>query len=148
MNIEMGGFIFSVRLDRIDKNENGEQIILDYKTGAFSKSSWEKERLGEPQLPFYALINEEALGILVCQIKLFDTKLIGIVCDSLADLFKPFRNISSKTHWQEQKKQWQQSIEMLISEFSLGYAAVTPRNKAICEYCDYASICRKSSYLI
>jgi len=138
------GVLFSVRLDRVDELPSGDFLILDYKTGSFFKSSWSHPRLSEPQLPFYALIDEKALGVMVCQIKLDAFKYIGMVCDSQSHHWQGFSSVNLIEDWVKQKETWQRIIDELIAEVKLGVAEVRPRSKAICQFCEYGSFCRKN----
>lgn len=44
-----------IRVDRIDRLNDEQEIIIDYKTGACRAADWVVPRLNQPQLPFYAL---------------------------------------------------------------------------------------------
>lgn len=49
------GLPLTLRLDRMDQLDNGELILIDYKTGTPAPKSWGGERPDEPQLPLYCL---------------------------------------------------------------------------------------------
>ena len=52
---QVGDYLISGRIDRIDRLANGELLFIDYKTGSVSTSGWLDERVSSPQLPFYLL---------------------------------------------------------------------------------------------
>ena len=53
--VTLGGLRMNIRADRVDQLENGELVILDYKTGECRPSDWDGPRPDEPQLPIYAV---------------------------------------------------------------------------------------------
>ncbi|WP_354695526.1 PD-(D/E)XK nuclease family protein [Elongatibacter sediminis] len=55
-----GGAGLRTRLDRVDRLDDGRLLIIDYKSGAVDSKRWADERLGEPQLPLYAVLLERA----------------------------------------------------------------------------------------
>ncbi|NIB41147.1 hypothetical protein HBA55_16205 [Pseudomaricurvus alkylphenolicus] len=52
---EFAGLPLRLRLDRLDRLDSGELILIDYKTGNPSPRSWGSDRPEEPQLPLYSL---------------------------------------------------------------------------------------------
>ena len=66
--INLAGLTFDLRLDRIDRLNDGSLLVIDYKTGDVSPKSWDLPRPDDVQLPLYAgfaLDREEELGGLV-----------------------------------------------------------------------------------
>lgn len=53
--IILGGLRLKLRIDRIDKLENGDELLIDYKTGQVQMSEWFGERPEAPQLPLYCI---------------------------------------------------------------------------------------------
>lgn len=51
----LGGIHFKLRIDRIDKLENGDELLIDYKTGQVQVSEWFGTRPLAPQLPLYCI---------------------------------------------------------------------------------------------
>lgn len=51
----LGGVNFKLRIDRIDKLENGDELLIDYKTGHAQVSEWFGTRPLSPQLPLYCI---------------------------------------------------------------------------------------------
>jgi hypothetical protein len=64
----IAGLTFDLRLDRIDRLNDGSLLVIDYKSGDVSPKSWELPRPDDVQLPLYAgfaLDGEKRLGGLV-----------------------------------------------------------------------------------
>ena len=55
---EIEGQVIRLFIDRIDQAENGEKIIIDYKTGKVDPKKWFGDRPEDPQLPLYAISSE------------------------------------------------------------------------------------------
>lgn len=51
----IAGLTLDLRLDRIDRLENGSLLVVDYKTGTVSPTLWKLPRPEDVQLPLYAL---------------------------------------------------------------------------------------------
>ncbi len=60
--IEIGGFMLTTRLDRVDELDDGRRIVIDYKTRAPFVGSMLGERPEEPQLPLYLITAELERG--------------------------------------------------------------------------------------
>ncbi len=142
---ELAGIKFNLQLDRLDKLDNGDYVIIDYKTGKPNISAWFGERPDEPQLPLYAIIDQE-------------TQQANAVCFGLvrSDACR-FSGVSQhdlqiKGVWQAEKKykidwhtirqQWQTTLTRLAEEFAAGHAEVDPKDNTTCQFCDLQSLCR------
>ena len=53
--IIIGNLRLNLRVDRIDITSEGEQILIDYKTGSTNTNTWFMERIQDPQLPLYTI---------------------------------------------------------------------------------------------
>jgi hypothetical protein len=58
----INGIDIKLRIDRIDRLDNGCHVIVDYKTGSANARNLGNERMAEPQLPLYALAIGEPLS--------------------------------------------------------------------------------------
>ena len=52
--VHIAGLTLDLRLDRIDRLNDGSLLVIDYKSGDVSPNSWELPRPDDVQLPLYA----------------------------------------------------------------------------------------------
>lgn len=121
----------SLRLDRIDRDQEDHVWVIDYKTGDFKLNRLYDERLEAVQLPLYYLALsqswEQPYGLMVMQLDLKTSKI-----QSLSDECETL------------KSQWEQGIQSLVNEYRQGVALVSPnRGDETCRYCDLAAFCRR-----
>lgn len=133
---EIGGLTFKVRADRVDTLVDENKIIIDYKTGKCKPASWNDDRIDEPQLPLYALIEERISAIAFAQLNREACKLTGYGDEAITD-----KGIENLENWAEQLELWKKNLELLAMEFISGLASVTPK-KGACDYCDLLHVCR------
>lgn len=128
---------FNVRIDRIDTFENDQQLIIDYKTGAIHPGKWNFDRIEEPQLPLYALLNPDKTSAIAFVKLAKDRCEISGVGDSHVEL----PGVNTDENWENLLRKWQNNLENVAEEFLQGVATVTPQKDA-CNYCEYQSVCR------
>lgn len=147
---------FSLRIDRIDRLEDGALLLIDYKTGSVRVSDWHGERPRDPQLPFYAVaeVSGAVRGIAYGCLRVgeegysgyaaVDVKGTGV--QDVADLKRPPEEVAS---WRNLVEKWEQRLQALVREFAGGDARVDPRSVAQdCRYCDLAPLCRRHELAI
>ncbi len=147
-SIQVGGLHFSTRLDRVDELEDGQHIVIDYKTSKQSISTMLGDRPDEPQLPFYLVMAEEhAVGVAFASLKRGQLGFSGIVKDggllpgvkSFADTFGCKQFVS----WDELIATWRYYLEDLATGFASGDARVDPKKYPVtCSQCDMQPFCR------
>jgi len=141
-------FTLNLTADRIDRDESGRKILLDYKTGAKqSMGKWLGERMEQPQLPLYAVAADLATHDAVAFASVRsgndmgfeglsgeETEIPGIArCDGKRQ--RP-------TDWQQVLKEWHRNLNSLAAEFVEGRSDVSPRNSKACTYCNFEALCR------
>lgn len=138
--LTMQGLTLYLQVDRIDTLSDGSQLIIDYKTGSPSPSSWFGDRPDEPQLPLYALQNpEQVRGLAFGQVRAQNIKFNGLTAE--AGQLPGVKTIDM--NWGVLIEQWQTTLNQLTEDFCLGKAAVDPKKfPTTCTYCHLASVCR------
>ena len=147
-SIQVGGLTLNTRLDRVDELEDGQHIVIDYKTSKQSIGTLLGERLDEPQLPLYLVMAEEhAVGVSFASLKRGQLGFSAIVKD--ADLLpgvKAFSDTIGCKHfvsWEELIATWRYYLTDLAEGFASGDARVDPKKYPItCTQCELQSFCR------
>lgn len=120
--IDYAGLKLTLYIDRIDELENGERLLIDYKTGADLKiSQWLGERPDEPQLPLYAVTQSEDIkGLAFAQLNPKALQWIG-----LGELSSPLPGLKPpQEDWQTQLQDWDSVLSTLARDFIAGDARV------------------------
>ena len=140
--VTVGGIDLSIRADRMDRLENGDFVVLDYKTGECSASDWFGSRPNDPQLPIYAVTAEAPVaGVFYGQLKTGKVAFRGMMdSEGLVPGVKPSRDAVSI----DQKIDgWQDVLDQLGEDFREGRAAVDPKDRRkSCQYCALPTLCR------
>ena len=134
--IHQNGIILTLLVDRIDRLATGEKLVIDYKTGVNNKTrDWEEERIKSPQLPLYALTDDEIQGVTFAQVARHKYKFLGVG----ADKFVP--NMVACEDWDATVSDWRTRIDAIALEVRQGVATITPTKNA-CQFCDVLPLCR------
>ena len=137
-----GGVEFTVRIDRVDRLEDGARVLIDYKSGA-TGVDWRGDRPDNPQLPIYALLLPQAL-VAVAYGRINASECSFVAEAERDGIFKP-RAKRTKMEGMESLAAlmcvWSRRIEKLAAEFAAGRAAVAPLPRA-CESCHLHGLCR------
>ncbi|MEM9242998.1 MAG: PD-(D/E)XK nuclease family protein [Pseudomonadota bacterium] len=150
-HIHIGGLEMTIQIDRIDQLEDGSTLIIDYKTGKHNSiNDWFDPHPDEPQLPLYACIQlKKPNGIYFAKVNIENPKFIGTAAkknqclpdtQAICDLAK------GENNWPSQLSYWQNTLTQLAQDFADGDAAVQPKSKQTCDYCDFPSLCRIDNY--
>lgn len=147
-HLAIGPLTLSMRPDRIDVLSDGRQVVVDYKTGVVSRSSWLGDRPKDPQLPLYALMNAAVTGIAFARVQQQDPSFVPLGDDlglSQKDTTVQAQLARTKNRdadtWEALLAHWQVRLTTLANDFVAGEAAIDPLPQA-CNYCTLASVCR------
>jgi len=127
----------ALRLDRVDRLEDGRRLILDYKSGRAERIDPEEERPVRPQLPAYAV----ALGDEVAAVATVHLLPERLQLRGLADGEARCGLTAAPRPWQEQLALWRGRLGRLVREFAAGEARVAPLKDA-CRHCHLDIGCR------
>ncbi|HET9087272.1 MAG TPA: PD-(D/E)XK nuclease family protein [Acidobacteriaceae bacterium] len=157
-NAEIGGISFRCRIDRIDQTGHGD-VLLDYKTGCVTANDCAGDRPDQPQLPAYAVLQNEAsaeslpiAGIAFAGLHPRKTEFTVIAAqpsvfarqaeDPVARKADARSSLSPEA-MHEQLADWKITLTRLAEQFRSGNAIVDPKNGSqTCNYCSQALLCR------
>lgn len=132
------GLKLKLRIDRIDRLENGRLLLLDYKSGTQNAPKWQEDRPQEPQLLVYAAaLGNEVDGMFLCQLKPRDMKPLGCSRE------KQFaaKSAAVEENWDAFLASASGCVKKLASDFVAGFAVLDPAKHA-CDYCNLKPLCR------
>jgi probable DNA repair protein len=160
--IEIEGLALNLCIDRVDKTASNEAVLIDYKTGEISLAACFGERLSEPQLPIYCLLEQDFLpcGVAFGLVKpTGECEFIGITYHE--DVFPGVKAIEYQKNylakrgvecqsylekealWTSLLSHWRYLLGKHAKEFMQGIALVSPKNHLqTCQYCHLTSLCR------
>jgi ATP-dependent helicase/nuclease subunit B len=149
LSIVIGGLTLALRVDRIDRLEDGSLAVIDYKTGADAEAeSWFGERPRLPQLPLYveAVGAERVSAVAFGRVRTGDTAYSGVARDAAA--FPGLAAHGSRgwplehSTWDELLDAWRRRLAGLAREHSSGDARLAPDPVRACRYCRLGMLCR------
>lgn len=145
------GLALRLRLDRIDRLADGALLVIDYKTGNVSPTSWELPRPNDVQLPLYAGfgLNRETEplgGLVFAKVRAGEHGFAGRVHDAKNQLLPGLGSQSAlvkRPFTAEELIDWRDYIEQMALDFVAGHAEVDPREYPVtCEHCGLEALCR------
>ena len=148
--VTIAGLSLKLRLDRVDRLNDGALLVIDYKTGSVSPKAWNLPRPDDIQLPLYAGFalgpGSELGGLAFAKVRPGDQAFAGRIGDAKATLLPNLGNGTSLVKdalTAEQLIDWRESIEQLARDFLAGKAEVDPRDyPKTCERCGLQTLCR------
>lgn len=147
--IQIGELKLTGKIDRVDQLEDGNRLLIDYKTGQAEKSSWFPEaRIKDPQLPAYALTMEpQPNAIAFAKLKPDSLGLHGLSegatgIKGISPLPSYGYKFSELQDWSELLDGWHTNLEALAKDFKAGQASVDPVDANACKYCHLHALCR------
>jgi ATP-dependent helicase/nuclease subunit B len=138
-HFEAFGLRLRLRVDRIDRLENGHVLLIDYKSGQQSRNKLKGARPKEPQLLVYAASSADQVdGIFFAEMKANEVRAVGL---SREKQFES-RSIDVKKHeWGSFLEESRAEVDRLAEQFVSGYAVVDPLPQ-VCGYCASKPLCR------
>ncbi|MCW8925684.1 MAG: PD-(D/E)XK nuclease family protein [Xanthomonadales bacterium] len=151
--IEMEGQVIRLFIDRVDRLPDGDEIIIDYKTGTMQPKKWFGARPEDPQLPLYAISAKKAPAAVVFGVIREDgCEYKGVVRHPGLFPGLPPKETNSTRYLVEAGSQmpetidnWRQTLHHLMSDFLAGEAVIDPKNgRSTCNnsFCELQSLCR------
>ena len=135
----VAGLQLNLRIDRIDRLNDGKLILIDYKSGLQDRRKLDGPRPPEPQLLLYAsTLGEEVEGVFFGQLKPRDLHPIGY---SRHEQFASRKVEVLRDSWPERLAEWRATVDRLARDFAEGYAHVHPTADA-CTFCQNRPLCR------
>ena len=135
--VAIGGTLIDVRIDRVDRLEDGTHAILDYKSGRAMTPDWEVQRTTHPQLLVYL----QAAGVPVSALAVAHLDPKSVVFKGIGDQDSRLPGLKAGGDWSAQLAGWRQQVAGLAADFLRGHASVDPMDGA-CDYCHLHAFCR------
>ncbi|MDQ6986641.1 MAG: PD-(D/E)XK nuclease family protein [Mariprofundaceae bacterium] len=140
------GISIHIKADRIDIDDSGQRIMLDYKTGAAqSAAKWLGERMEEPQLPVYALAEADVQAVAFARVRNGEMGFDGLSAEDVGvqgiEAYVGKRE-DMPADWSALMAAWHASVNALAEEFVAGRADVSPRDAKACNHCTFMGFCR------
>ena len=132
------GLRLRLRVDRLDRLQNGKLLLIDYKSGVQSRGKLKCPRPEEPQLLVYATaVGNEVDGIFFGELTPRQPRAVGFS----SERYFQGQAAEVREDWDAFLAQSHDEVQRLAAEFVSGYAAVHPI-KGACEYCGVTPFCR------
>ncbi len=152
--IQVENLDLNLRMDRVDRLNDGKLLVIDYKTGMVDKKAWDLPRPDEVQLPLYAGFalddDAECGGLVFAKIRAGETQFDGRVADAKLTLLPDIgaRSGLAKNNLTEQNlAAWREYIEQMARDFVAGEAKVDPLDpEKTCEQCGLQTLCRIAEF--
>ncbi|MGA9962005.1 MAG: PD-(D/E)XK nuclease family protein, partial [Azonexus sp.] len=139
-------------VDRIDRLDDGRQIIIDYKTGAaIDTRNWADARISEPQLPIYAaLVNDEVTAVVFAKVLLDKPAFAGVAEEK--DILPGVQGIGDEKQkvfdpaefpdWTAVITHWRERLHAVAREVKNGQAGVMFADEKALQYCEVLPLLR------
>lgn len=141
--LALHGLELQVQADRVDELADGEQVVIDYKSGVLHQPDWAAERPGEWQVPLYCLQTERPVAALLGQVHSQGTRFRGMAAYAdIAPGIPALTPTDTVADWPDLIRHWRQVLAQLTAEIQAGQARVAPRNAQACAHCGLQALCR------
>ncbi len=136
----LAGAVIDVRIDRIDRLQDGTHAIIDYKTGRAITPDWDAARTTYPQLLVYLL----AAGVPVSALAVAHLEPRSVAFKGIGDQdsrLPKLKGLDGGASWAQQLALWREQVARLAADFMRGEARVDPMDGA-CDHCHLQAFCR------
>lgn len=139
--VQLGERRFDLRIDRIDRLEDGRLLVIDYKSGRAERIALEEGPLRPLQLALYATAlagaGEAPAALALQSLASADLRFAGVY-----DADTPgTAGLRPLAEWSLQSQRWRQQLLVLLEQFLQGNAHVAPLPGA-CRNCALPAFCR------
>ncbi len=140
-DLQLGGFPIRVRMDRLDRLEDGRLVILDYKSGTAQAFHPLEERPRQPQLLAYAVLASGVVaGVASVHLGASGVRWRGAAAE--ASVLPELARLRAPTApWPQLQSHWRRVVQRLVADFVAGESAVDPLPQA-CQFCALPALCR------
>ncbi len=126
-----GEIVLHGRIDRIDADANGAQVVLDYKSTSAETLKKRLDKGEDQQLPFYGLLSPMPLaGAAYVPLEQSKNRIAEVAAQDFDD--------------------WQRALEQRIAAGmqAIDRGAPLPASgpESVCQYCDVRGLCRKGTW--
>jgi probable DNA repair protein len=147
--IATGGLDLTLRIDRVDRLQDGSLAVIDYKTGGDAEpDAWLGERPRLPQLPLYAeaVGRERVAALAFGRVRAGETGYVGLAREAgtMPGLKDPSMRSWPREYasWTDLQAAWERRLRALAEEYAQGDARLAPDPSHACKYCHLAALCR------
>jgi len=141
LDLNIDDWAFELRYDRLDQLDNGDKVLVDYKSRIPSPLPWDKDRPIYPQMLMYALADSSIHGLLFMALgNKKDKPVISGISENMIDIVGVK---TSKEDWATMQQQWFARLKSLIEEVRSGHCIPEPTSRSICGQCIHQDLCRK-----
>ena len=147
--IKIKNIKFKIRIDRVDRIDGNNKLLIDYKTGknVISRKALFSNDLTDLQLPIYACFSSiiGLSGVAIGHINRGKINLYGVLSSDSNTISK---QLSSKIDnsvikdWHSLTNLWRNKIEKIVEQYLSGNAAVTFDENIDFTYCDVLPLLR------
>jgi ATP-dependent helicase/nuclease subunit B len=139
-SVHLAEIPFQVRMDRLDRLENGSKWVIDYKTTLPTNKPWNEDRPEAPQLLLYAILDPTINALLFLQLKTGNLQ-----CSGLSELqfsLPGMMPVKKTEQWNEYQSRWFEQLTALANEFRMGHCPPQPTRISTCARCEFQTLCR------
>jgi probable DNA repair protein len=147
-SVALGALALSIKVDRVDRLEDGSLAIIDYKTGRdASTGGWFGDRPRQPQLPLYlqAFGGKDVAALAYARVRTGESGYVGLARDVQA--FGGIGTVGGDgprgfDSWEQLLAFWRTRLSALADEYLSGDMRLAPDPAVACRHCHLATLCR------